>query len=312
MSRRYAMRLRRPRFRGIRTPVVTPRHSVRRLVLLGIAAAALVVPFWAGTTQTFAGQWLAELILYGRGAVGVAVLGTANEILAALSLAFVAMAVIGLAAIGLARGGFGLATAALTLIIGANLTTQALKVMLDRPNLIGDAAFATGNSFPSGTVSLAASLGLACILVMPRRIRTPVALLVAVSIAAVGASTIIAAWHRLADVEAGILIPLAWASLVTASLVRAQGWMPRRTFGRGLGGRAATLVVVAGALAVIAGGAGVAITLVEPTPLTELIASRSSPPGSFVAALAIAVGTSLIACAAYVWAMLGVALELPG
>ncbi|MFH0751273.1 MAG: phosphatase PAP2 family protein [Chloroflexota bacterium] len=312
MTRRYVLRLRRPRFRGIRTPVVTARQSAGRLALLGIGSAALVVFVWAGTTQTLTGQQIADLVLYGRFAADRAVLGAASETLAAVSLPFVAIAVLGLATIAFARGGFGLVIAAVALLGGANFTAQGLEFLLERPNLLGNTAYATGNSFPSGHVALVASLGLAAALVAPRRLRTPVAVAAAILVAAVGASTIAAGWHRLADVAGAILISLAWASLVTAVLVLAQGWIPRRTWGHGLGGRATALAGGAGAVAVIAGAAGIALAIVDPTPFAELIKVGSSASGTFVAALAIAAGTSLIACAAYVWAMRGVALELPG
>jgi membrane-associated phospholipid phosphatase len=312
VTRRYAMRLRRPRFRGIRTPVVTPGQTARRLVVLAIGSAALVVLLWAGTTQTVVGQRVADLILYGRVAADLTVLGAATEALAAVSLAFGATAALGIVALALDFGGFELATAAAVLLLGANLTAQGLQLLLERPNLLGDVAYATGNSFPSGHVTLASSLGLACILVVPRRIRTPVAGVAATLIAVVGASTMIAGWHRLADVEGGLLISLAWASLVTAIVVRAQGWIPRRTWGRGLGGRVATIGGAAGAVAVILGVVGIAFAVVDATPLAELIATRSPASGTFVSALAIAIGSSFIACAGYVWAMRGVALEPPG
>ncbi len=309
MTRRHVLRLRRPRFEGTRTPVATPRQSARRLALLGIASAALAVPVWAGTTQTVVGQQIADLILYGRVAADSAVLGAATETLGAISLAFVATAALGLATVALARGGFGLAAAVAVLLAGANLTAQGLKLLLERPNLLGDVAYATGNSFPSGHVTLAASLGLACVLVVPRRLRASVAVGAATLVAAVGVSTIIAGWHRLADVEGAILISLAWASLTTAVLVRAQGWMPRRTWGHGVGGRATGLV---GAVAVLVGAVGVAVATVDPTPFAELIEAGPQAPGTFISALVIAVGTSFIACAGYLWAMRGVALEPPG
>lgn len=312
MTRRSVMHLRRPRLRGIRTPVVTAQGSARRLALLAILSSALVAAVWVGTTQTVAGQQIADMILYGRVAADPAVLGAATETLTAVSLAFAATAALGLFILALARGGFGLATAVVVLLAGANLTAQGLKLLLERPNLLGDVAYTTGNSFPSGHVTIVSSLGLACVLVMPRRVRTAVAVGAATLIAAVGVSTMIAGWHRLADVEGAILISLAWASLVTAVLVYAQGWMPRRTWGRGLGGPAMTIAGAAGAVGVIAGAVGIIVVGVDPTPLAELVATGALGPRTFVAALAIAAGTSLIGCASYVWAMRGVAFELPG
>jgi membrane-associated phospholipid phosphatase len=312
MSRRYALRLRRPPFRGIRTPVVTRTQSAGRLVVLGVGAALLVVPLWSGTTQTVTGQQVADLVLYGRGSADLTALGAANQILASVSYAFVAIAALWLTTFALASGGIGLATAVIVLLGGAILTALGLKTALERPDLIGDVAYATGNSFPSGTVTIAASLGLACVLVAPRRIRTLVAMAAGALVALVGMSAIAAGWHRLADVGGGILISLAWASLVTAALVRLQGWMPRRTWGRGLGGRATTAVGVVGAVAVMGGALGMVLVAVDRSTLAERLAARAAAPGPFVAALAIAAGTSLLACAAYVWAMRGVAVESPG
>jgi membrane-associated phospholipid phosphatase len=312
MTRHYAMHLRRPRLRGRRTPVVTPQGSARRLAAVGILSAALVAAVWVGTTGTVAGQQIADMILYGRVAADPAVLGAATETLSAVSLAFAATVTLGLLILALARGGFGLAIAVAALLGGANLTAQGLKLVLERPNLLGDLAYATGNSFPSGHVTIVSSLGLACVLVVPRRVRTAVAVAAAALIAAVGVSTMIAGWHRLADVEGAIFISLAWASLVTAILVSAHGWMPRRTWGRGLGGPAMRVVGASGAVAIVAGTMGILVVGMGPTSLAEVIATQALGPRTFVAALAIAAGTSLIGCAGYVWALRGVAFELPG
>jgi len=312
MNHRYVMRLRRPRFRGTRTPIVTPAQSARRLLALGIISAGSAVAFWALTTQTLLGQQVADLVLYGRTSAPPDVSGAASDALAAVSLAFVGLATAGLATVAFARGGVALAIAVVVLLAGANLTTQGLKELLERPNLLGGSAYATGNSFPSGHVTLATSLALACILVAPRRVRTLVAVAASIAVAAVGVSTIITGWHRLADVEGGILIALAWASLVTASLVIGQGWVPRRTWGRGLGGRVTRFGGIVGGLAILAGGIGVALAVVDPTPFAELVRSGTRAPGTFAAALAITIGTAVVACLTYAWAMLGVALERPG
>jgi len=312
MSRRDAMRLHRGRLSGTRTPVVTPRGSSGRLAALGILSAILVAAVWLGTTQSVIGQQVADMILYGRVASDPAVLGAATDALTTVSLAFVATAALGLLSLAIARGGFGLAVAVFVLLGGANLTTQALKLVLERPDLLAGAAYSPGNSFPSGHVAIVSSLALASVLVVPRPVRTVVAVLGAALIATVGVSTMIAGWHRLADVEGAIFISLAWASFVTGVLVYTRGWMPRRTWGRGLGGPPMRIVGAVGALAVIAGTIGIVFIGVDQTPLAELLASNTIAPRTFVAALAIAAGTSLIGCAGYVWALRGVAFEMPG
>ena len=306
---RYRLRLRRPRFRGVRTPVLLPGQSARRLALLGLGAAVLVAPLWLLTTQTIEGQRVADLILYGRVLADPAAREIAVEALATVSIAAAGITTLGLATLGLVRGGFGLAIASLVLIGGANVTTVLLEALLVRPNLLGSAAYATGNSFPSGHVALVASLGFAAILVVPRRLRTPVAILVSALVAVVGLSTITAGWHRLADVVGAILISLAWASIVTAVLVLAQGWMPRRTWGTGLGGPATTLTGIAGAVVIAVGITALLVTALDPAPLTDAIAVGTSEPRTFTAALITALGSALVACAGYVWTMRGVALE---
>ncbi len=310
--RRYRMRLRRPRFSGLRTPVVVPVHSARRLFLLCGAAVAATVPIWAWTTQTADGQRVADLVLYGRVVADPVARSAASVALANVSLSAAAAVAFGLAALGFIRGGIGLAAALFVMVAGANLTTQVLQEVLDRPNLLGRAAYAVGNSFPSGHVTLVASLGFACILVAPRALRTPVSIVVAVGIAAVGVSTIMSGWHRLADVVGGILVALAWASVITAMLVLVQGWMPRRTWTRGLGGPVAAVAGIAGALVIVAGVAALAGTVLDPTAIGDAVDAGTLVPRTFAAALVVALGASVVACAGYVWALRGVAVESPG
>jgi membrane-associated phospholipid phosphatase len=312
MTDRYALRLRRPRFTGRATPLVTRGQSIRRLLVLAGLSGAVAAIAWYGTTQTLVGQQLADVILYGRFTADPDVIRAANEALAVVGLTSAAIAALGLLTIALAHGGIGLALAGLAVLVGANLTSFALKANLDRPDLLGNLAYAFGNSFPSGTVTLAASIGFVAVLVVPRRIRTPTAVLAAAGVAVVGASTIVAGWHRLADVVGAMLISLAWASIVAAVLALAQGWMPRRTWGRGVGGRVVGIVAVVGIAAVAGGALGIVILFAEEQRLVEAIGGRSSMAGPFIAALAIAVGTALVAFAAYVRAMRGIALELPG
>jgi membrane-associated phospholipid phosphatase len=271
----------------------------------------LLAPLWLATTQTEAGQRIADLILYGRVLAAPAVLGAARETLATISLAMGAMAALGLGILALTRGGPGLLAAVVVSLAGANGTTQILEDGLDRPNLIGDAAYAIGNSFPSGHVTLVGSLALSAVLVAPRAIRTPVAILASLAIAAVGTSTIAAGWHRLADVVGAILIVLAWTAISTAALVVAQGWMPRRTWRRGLGGGATGAAAFLGTAAVLAGALGLAAALIGSGPIADWSAAGMDPSRTFVAAVTISAGAAFLAVAAYVWAMRGVALELP-
>ena len=72
------------------------------------------------------------------------------------------------------------------------------------------------------------------------------------------------------------------------------------------------VVGASGAVAIVAGTMGILVLGMSPPPLAEVIAAQALGPRTFIAALAIAAGTSLIGCAGYVWALRGVAFELPG
>jgi membrane-associated phospholipid phosphatase len=291
--------------------VATPRQSALRLTGVGIGSAVLVAPLWYLTTQTETGQRIADLILFGRIQAAPEVIGAARDTLATVTLVMAVIAALGLGTLALARGGPGLLAAVGAGLVGANGTAQLLQSWLGRPNLLGDAAYAVGNSFPSGHTALVASLGFASLLVVPRALRTPAAILVAVAIAAVGTSTIVAGWHRLADVVGAILIALAWTTVPGALLVVGQGWMPRRTWRRGLGGAATGSAAFIGAATMLAGGAGLAVAVVLPAPLAESLAAGEGTARTFVAAVTISAGAGFVAVAALLWALRGVALELP-
>jgi len=304
------MRIRRPAFRGIAVPFVRREHVAFRLVLVGLLAGVLVGPLWWLTTQTVGGQWIADLVLYGQSSADPAALALAEQTLGLVSLASAIAATAGLALVAVPRGGVMLALTVLVSVGGANLTAQVLKRVLDRPDLLGSLAYATGNSFPSGTVTLVASIALAAVLISPRGLRTLMALLASIAVAAIAVSTMSLAWHRLADVVGATLIALAWASLATAVLVWRQGWMPRSTWVRGRAGFAIGSAAVLGTIALVAGVVMLAVGLVASDVLQQTIEAAASQPAAFLAALIAAVGASLVGCAAYVWAMNGVALEV--
>lgn len=306
---RYRMRLRRPAFRGISVPFVRREHIAFRLVLVGLLAALLVVPVWWATTQTVGGQWIADLALYSRVTADPAALDLASQTLGLVSVASAIAATAGIVLVAVTRGGLPLVLSVVVAIGGANATAQLLKRLLDRPDLLGQLAYATGNSFPSGHVTLVASIGFAGILVAPRALRTPVAVLAGAATAAIGVSALSLAWHRLADVVGAVLIALAWVSLTTAILVLRQGWMPRRTWERGRPGLVIGSAAALGALALGAGIVTLVAGLVVSDVVEQTIEAAASGPTTFIAAAIAAAGSALIGVAAYVWAMNGVAFR---
>ena len=201
-------------------------------VLALVASVALQSPRgqrwddWALST-VFAGENARTTLLSGLGYVSIA------------GVTVVAGACVVLA---LSRGQVRLAAIALTLIAGANITTQLLKhVVLTRP----DYGFSTLNSLPSGHTTVVASAAAALILVSPRALRVVFAGLGSFAITMTGASTIVAGWHRPADVVAALAVCLAWtgaAALVADGERRAD---PGSAFASVLGAAAALLSLIA-------------------------------------------------------------------
>ncbi|MFO6452249.1 MULTISPECIES: phosphatase PAP2 family protein [unclassified Aeromicrobium] len=101
-------------------------------------------------------------------------------------------------------------TGAAVAIVGANVTTQVLKQgVLERPDL----GYGFHNSLPSGHVTVAASVVAALMLVVPAGARAAVAGLGTFAVGLTGLSTIVAGWHRPADVVAALVVALGWCAV---------------------------------------------------------------------------------------------------
>lgn len=117
------------------------------------------------------------------------------------------------------------AAAAVTVVAGANLTTQVLKVALAHPrfqpvlgnNQLGPVAF------PSGHATAAASIAIAFLFVVPHDWRPAVAAIGACFVVAVGCSVMVLAWHFPSDVLGGILVASGWGFAVLALRRVAEG-----------------------------------------------------------------------------------------
>lgn len=192
--------------------------------------------------------------LYGQGALWQ----PARAVLDVVSIGFLVLVLAAVVLAAVLRKHWGLAVQAAVLIGGANVTTQLLKHnLLARP----DYGITTGtvNSLPSGHTTVAASVAMAVLLVVPRTARPAVALLGAAYTAATGIATLVGQWHRPSDVVAAVLVVLAWTGAVCAFTPGKerdrQGDRSTRTptavAAAVLGG--AGLVAVLGGLAVLSG-----------------------------------------------------------
>ncbi|MGC4897403.1 phosphatase PAP2 family protein [Micromonospora sp. DT31] len=188
------------------------------LVVLALAQTAAFALVWRFAVHTELGQWLDTVALTGNQIGQDRIDGPVDTLLNAMSVVslLVATAVIGF--IALIRGRKALAVTATLLIAGANVSTQLLKHYLARPDFgVDPERAAAGNSLPSGHTAVAASVAIALVLVLPRKLRPAGAFLGAAYAAAAGVATLSAGWHRPSDAVAAYLLVGAWAA--TAGLV---------------------------------------------------------------------------------------------
>ncbi|SCG44372.1 PAP2 superfamily protein [Micromonospora coxensis] len=199
---------------GVRVRATARGWTAVWLVVLALAQTAAFAVVWRLAVHTGTGQWLDTVALTGNRIGQDRIDDLVNRILDAMSVVslLATTAVIGF--IALIRGRKALAIAATLLIAGANVTTQVLKYVIDRPALgIDPERDAVGNSLPSGHTTIAASVALALILVLPPKVRALGAFLGVAYAAVAGVATLSAGWHRPSDAVAAFLVVGVWAAL---------------------------------------------------------------------------------------------------
>ena len=196
--------------------IATFARRVLRFRVLGVVAAAVSVVALAYLSLfTVTGQWLDTLIMYSFQAhipfqdVARTVLHTLASIPALLLFALILIVTV------LLRKRFALLVRIVALLVVSNGATQMLKYLLVRPDM--EVGHSLANSFPSGHVTLATSVGLALIAAVPQRWKSVAGGVAWVAIAFVGVTVLSLGWHRLSDVLAGILVAAAVALLVVPS-----------------------------------------------------------------------------------------------
>lgn len=193
-------------------------------------AAAVISLLLAGVlyllaVQNRAGQTIDETAFEGRETEPASLRRDANDLLHTITTTTLPMVGGVVVLIALARGRPRLAIAGGGVIAGAVFTSETLKRLLPRPELI-EIANAGHNSFPSGHATIAMSIGLALVMAVPPRRRGLAALAAAVFAVSFGMAAVVAGWHRPSDVLAAYCVALAWASLMAIILIR---WADRES-----------------------------------------------------------------------------------
>lgn len=245
--------------------------------LLFSAAVQLLafVVLWRYAVGTEDGQWLDTVALTGNGIGRQHIEGLVARVLNAMSVVSLLMATAVIGFIALIRRRIALAILAILLIAGANVTTQALKYVIPRPDFgIDPERAVAGNSLPSGHTAVAASVAVAVVLVLPRTARVWGAFLGAAYTALAGVATLSAGWHRPSDAIASLLVVGFWAALVGLGLLMTDraDTAPRSADAH----RVATgmLILAAVALLAMAWYAADWTLALRPTPADELSRNR--------------------------------------
>jgi membrane-associated phospholipid phosphatase len=139
--------------------------------------------------------------------------GHLRHLMHAVSVPSISVSVGVLGSIAVKRSRPELAVAAVAAFLGANVTTQALKRWLDRPDLLG---LGSVNSFPSGHVTVVASLTAGSLLVSTRQARPTVAAVGVAATAVTAVATVALGWHRPSDVVGAVGVVTAWAAIAGA------------------------------------------------------------------------------------------------
>ncbi|MFD6568867.1 phosphatase PAP2 family protein [Micromonospora profundi] len=193
------------------------------LVVLALVQAAAFLAVWRVAVHTGLGQWVDTVALTGNQIGQDRIDGPVDRLLNAMSVVSLLAATAMIGFIALIRGRIALAVTATLLIAGANVSTQLLKYGLARPDYgIDPERAGVGNSLPSGHTAVAASVAVALMLVLPRKVRAAGAFIGATYAAAAGVATLSAGWHRPSDAVAAYLVVGIWAALAGLVLLITQ------------------------------------------------------------------------------------------
>jgi membrane-associated phospholipid phosphatase len=231
-----------------------PVGLVLWLLLLAAAQGAMLIIVGRFFVRTHHGQALDWVVLSANSIGQDRVAHPVGAILNTMSVVSLAAATAVAGFIALIRRRVAVAVGAVLLVGGANLTAQIVKHLLTRPHLGVDVErAAAGNSLPSGHTTVAASVAVALVLVLPPRARGVGAVLGAGYAALAGVATLSAGWHRPSDAVAALLIVGVWACAAQLFIVTFQGRHGGVDYG--VANRYATVLLLVCGVALVGGAA---------------------------------------------------------
>ncbi|MFZ1382184.1 MAG: phosphatase PAP2 family protein [Scrofimicrobium sp.] len=255
-------------------------HVAMRRGMIAASAAVFVTLLWFVAVRTPIGQLIDTLSMQSVKArldFGGSLSSNLSSLVSETTVAITAIIAFGTAA---ARRRIPLGVRVLLMLLLANGLTQLLKAVLVRPDLgVGHSLV---NSFPSGHVTVVASIAVALVAVVPLRARGPVALLGFLVTSATAIAVMALAWHRPSDVLGSLAIVM-----LSAMVTLPAEWDPRA------GGFGAAISVAFSTFGIILSLIGVGLVTyglwdttlpVSQVQISELAAANS--PGLILAAAA--------------------------
>lgn len=280
-----------------------------RLVGASVLAAAVAGLLYLVTVGTRTGQLVGELILGGRPASSDTIVA-AEQVLRTLSISSLVIGILAVIAIALMQRRLRLAVVAAAVIIGANLSTQALKLLvLDRADLLNGLFYPLPNSFPSGHATAAASIAVGLVLVLPPLLRAPSVILSAIVVAVVAMSTLITGWHRMADAVGGVFVATAWGAGLAALLAWRRGIEEVGQHTAQFGRISSLLPMTIGSGILALGGVAYVVAAADPLEVLTYLGQRGGSPALFLVGLLIAFGSSLVSLGALGYLLRDVRLD---
>ena len=197
-------------------------NRVARLAVTALASALIVIVVYVIAIRTHLGQRIDGVAFNRRDAVSAATTRRTDRLLGTVSVASLLLVGGALVVVALARRRKSLAVAVGVAMGGAVLTTEILKTkLLTRPNL-GNFGGVGYNTFPSGhtTIGMAISLGL--VMVAPKHLGRPAAVVAALVSTAFGTAVLSSGWHRPSDTIGAYFVTLGWFGATSAVLALAH------------------------------------------------------------------------------------------
>ena len=271
-------------------------HPTARFAGAAVGFAAVFWSIYVVFVTTEPGQRLENTALVASALRPDTTRADSLTYLSGVSVASLVAAMAVVALVGMVRRRPGVRVLAVVVMGVSAVLAEALKAVLPRPELLDGPAWILRNSFPSGTATVAASVGIAALMVAPDRLRWLVLLAAAAVAAVVGQATQVTGWHRASDALGGVVLAASVGCAALIVLARIDHVQPS-IVGR-VHRRVYALIWIVAAAAIALGAAILAIFLAFPLLRAP---DTAESVALHTASDLIVFGLSTIAIAGFAW-----------